>query len=173
MKKTIVLLSLVSFSLISQAADELRASSKKARKEISYVITGEKSYFSHDARIIFNRIRMYMEDGVILTIPMRNVDAYRIDGSVFHRLPLVDKSGTDRGTALLEFVAVRNDLNLYRYSSMDTRLGCCFEDNRGKTGIYLVYRGDKFHVSVNENNFRTLLPFFGVRTLPANSNYAL
>ena len=173
MKITIVLLALVSFSLISQAANELHASSSKPGKEISYVIAGEKSYFSQDARVIFNRIRMYMENGAILTIPLRNVDAYSVDGSVYHRLPLVDKSGNERGTALLELVAVRNDLNLYRYSSMDTRLGCCFEDNRGKTGIYLVYRGDKFHVSVNESNFRTLLPFFGVRTLPTYSNYAL
>ena len=164
MKKLIVLLALVSFGLITKAANELNVASNKTGKDIAYVIAGGKSYFSQEARVIFNRIRMHMENGVIVTIPLRKVDAYIVDGKVFHRLPLVDKNRKERGTALLELVAERGDLRLYRHSSMDNNLGCWFEDNRGKTGMYFVYRGDEYHVSVDESNFRTLLPFFGIKT---------
>jgi len=164
MKKLIVLLALVSFGFITKAANELNVASNKTGKDISYVIAGGKSYFSQEARVIFNRIRMHMEDGVILTIPLRKVDAYSLDGKIFHRLTLADKRGNEKGSALLELVAERNDLRLYRYSSMNKNLGCWFEDNRGKTGMYFVYRGDEYHVSVDESNFRTLLPFFGIKT---------
>ncbi len=164
MKKLIVLLALVSFGFITKAANELNVASNKAGKDISYVIVSGKSYFSEEAKVIFNRIRMHMEDGVVLTIPLRKVDSYSVDRKIFHRLPVVDKSGNERGSALFEVVAHRNGLTLYRYSSTDNRLGCWFEDHRGKTGMYFVYRGDKYHVSVDERNFRTLLPFFGVQT---------
>ncbi|TVR69898.1 MAG: hypothetical protein EA408_12125 [Marinilabiliales bacterium] len=164
MKKLIVLLALVSFGFITKAANELNVASNKTGKDISYVIAGGKSYFSNEARVLLNRIRMHLEDGVVLTIPLRNVDAYIIDGRIFHRLPLVDKRGNERGSALLELVAERNDLRLYRHASVDRRLACWFEDNRGKTGMYFVYKGDEYHVSVDERNFRTVLPFFGIQT---------
>ena len=164
MKKLIVLLTLVSFGFITKASNEPDVASNIAGKDISYVIVSGKSYFSEEAKVMFNRIRMHKEDGVILKIPLRNVDSYRIDGRIFHRLPLVDRSGNERGSALLELVAERNDLRLYRYSSVDKRLTCWFEDNRGRTGMYFVYKGGEYHVSVDERNFRTLLPFFGVKT---------
>ena len=164
MKKLIVLLTLVSFGFITKAANELNVASNNAGKDISYVIVSGKSYFSQEAKVIFNRIRMHMEGGLVLTIPLRKVDAYSVDGKIFHRLPLADKRGNEKGSALLELVAERGGLRLYRHSSMDKRLGCWFEDNRGNTGMYFVYRGDEYHVSVDERNFRTLLPFFGVQT---------
>ena len=164
MKKLIVLLTLVTLGFNLKAANELHVASNKTGTELSYVIAGGISYFGQEARVIFNRIRMYMEDGVILTVPLRKVDAYSVDGKIFHRLPLVDKNGKERGTALLELVAERGDLRLYRHSSMDNSLGRWFEDTRGNAGMYFVYKEGEYHVSVDERNFRTVLPFFGVKT---------
>ena len=164
MKKLIVLLALVSFGFITKAANELNDASNKAGKEICYAIVAGKSYFSEEVKVLFNRIRMHTEDGMVLTVPLSKVDAYSVDGRIFHRLPLVSKSGKEKGSALLEVVAHRNGLTLYRYYSTDKSLGCWFEDNKGKTGMYFVYSGDEYHVSVDERNFRTLMPFFGVQT---------
>lgn len=164
MKKLIVLLSLVPFGFYLKAANELNIASENAGKEISYFIVHGKSYFSEETKVVFDRIRMHTEEGVVLTIPLNKVDAYSIEGKVFHRLPLVCRRGKERGNALLELVAHRNGLRLYRYYSTYCRLGCLFEHNTGMTGMYFVYKDNQYHVSVDERNFRTLLPFFGVQT---------
>jgi len=66
---------------------------------------------------------------------------------------------------LLELVAQRNGLRLYRYYSLDENLGCSFKDNTGRTGMYFVYKiNNDYHLSVDERNVWTILPFFGIQT---------
>ena len=155
MKKLFVLLAIFSFAL-----------SGKAANEGDYAIIDGKAYFCVYVKRVFKKIRLHTEDGPDIRVPLSKVDAYCVDGRVFHYLPLTSKNGEVKRSAFLELIAYRNGLSLYRYCSMDNSLGCCFEDNQGRVGVYFVYNtNDEFHLSVDERNVRTVLPFFGIKTI--------
>lgn len=154
MKKLVVLLSLLSFTFLAAAAGEG-----------NFAVVNGKVYYSDHARVVFNKIRMETEDGLTLVLPLKEVDAYKVRGRVYHRLPLVCKNGREKGDALLELVGYRNGLSLYRCSRPDEDLGCCFEDTSGHSAIYFVYKEGEFYLNVDEENAWTVFPFFGIKPL--------
>jgi hypothetical protein len=133
--------------------------------EGNYAIVKGKVYFSDHARVVFNRIRMEADDGLTLVVPLKEVDAYKVDDKVFHRLPLVCLNGEEKGDALLHLVGYRNGLSLYRCDKLDETLGCCFEDNTGNISTYFVYKDHELYLRVDEKNAWTVFPFFGIQAL--------
>lgn len=154
MKKLIVLLSLVSFAFLAAAAGQG-----------NFAIVNGKIYYSDHAKVVFNKIRMETEDGLTLVLPLKEVDAYKVKGRVYHRLPLVCTNGKEKGEALLELVGYRNGLSLYRCARPDDSLGCLFEDISGNAGIYFVYKDGEYYLNVDEENAWTVFPFFGIKPL--------
>lgn len=154
MKKFVVLISLVTFAFLGTAAGKS-----------NYALANGKVYYSENARVVFNKIRLETEDGLTMVIPLKEVDAYRVNDRVFYRLPLVCKNGEERGNALLELVGFRNGLSLFRCLKPDESLGCCFEDTSGMVGMYFVYKGKDLYLRVDEKNAWTVFPFFGIKAL--------
>ena len=154
MKKLIVLLVLLSFAFLAAAAGKG-----------NFAIVNGKIYYSDHARVFFSKIRMETEDGLTLVLPLKEVDAYKVNGRVYHRLPLVCENGKEKGNALLELVGYRNGLSLYRCSRPDQDLGCRFEDTSGHAGIYFVFKNGEYYMSVNEESAWTVFPFFGITPL--------
>lgn len=154
MKKLLLLLSLICFAFLASAAGEG-----------NYAIVKGKVYFSDHARVVLNKIRMETDDGLTLVVPLKEVEAYKVEDRVFHRLPLVCLNGEERGDALLQLVGHRNGLSLYRCARPDDTLGCSFEDNTGYVSMYFVYKDNDLYLRVDEKNARTVFPFFGIKAL--------
>ena len=152
MKKVIFFLSLISFAILAKASGGW-----------DYAIVDGKYYFSQDAKVLIGKISMRTDEGFTLSIPLKDVDAYNVDGKTFHRLPLVCKDGKVKCHALLQFVGYRNGLSLYKYNRPDEDLGCCLEDASGKMGVYFVYKNGELHTRVDEKTAWTVFPFFGIQ----------
>ena len=153
MKKLVVLLALVSFAFVIQSSGKL-----------NYVTTGEKTYFSNDVKVGINKVKIESEDGITVKLPLSRVNSYMVDGKLFERLPLICNDGSVRGNDLMELVAFRNGLRLYKYfpgkNSKD--LGCCFYDESNLKAMFYIYKDGKLYLRVNEENANTVFPFFGI-----------
>ena len=154
MKKIVVLLAIISFAAVTQVAGRM-----------NYVTVGEKTYFSDDVKIGLTHVRILTENGMTLKTPLKNVDSYMIDGKLYDRLPLVCRDGSVKCTALLELVAFRNGLRLYKYYSgrMNKNLGCCFIDESGIKAMFFVYKDGELYLRVDEKNVETVFPFFNLK----------
>lgn len=154
MKKLIVLLAFVSLAFIVRAANEL-----------SYVIVGDKTYFSNNVKIGLTNLRMDTEDGLTFKAPLKMVDAYMIDGILCERLPIFCADGKVKCTALLELVSLRNGMKLFKLHAYKNNkgLGCCFVDETNRESMYFVYKDGKLHLRVDEKNAETVFDFFHVK----------
>ncbi|MDD4107597.1 MAG: hypothetical protein PHH93_02635 [Prolixibacteraceae bacterium] len=153
MKKIAVLITLASFALVLNSF-----------AAINYVTVGETTYFSDDVKVGIANIKISTEDGSILKTPLENVNAYMVDGKLCERLPVICKDGSEKCTALMELVAFRNGLGLYKFSTnkCNEKLGCTFYDENKHGAMYLVYRNGELHLRVDNINANTVFPFFGV-----------
>lgn len=153
MKKLIFLFVLVSFVWVAKAAGEL-----------DYVCVNGVTYFSEDIKIGLNNARITTENGLILKAPLEKVDAYRVDGKLFERLPLICADGKNKGTALMELITQHNGLRLYKFHSgyEETPANCRFNDKSNSECIYFVYKDNQLYLHVNHENASTVFPFFHV-----------
>ena len=153
MKKIAVLITLASFALVFNAF-----------AGINYVTVGENTLFSDDVKVGTNNIKIATESGVIMKTPLENVNAYMVDGKLCERLPVVCNDGSVKCTALMELVAFRNGLGLYKYSAKrcNDKIGCTFYDETKRGAMYFVYSNGKLHLRVDNDNANTVFPFFGV-----------
>ena len=154
MKKLIFLFLLVSFAWIAKAAGEL-----------DFVCVNGVTYFSEDIKIGMSNARIPMEDGLILKAPLSKVDAYRVNGKLYERLPLICVDGRSKGTALMEFITQHNGLRLYKLStdSSETPDNCRFIDKTNSTCVYFVYKEGQLYLHVNQANAPTVFPFFHIQ----------
>lgn len=151
MKNFVILFALVVSSFVAMGADDL-----------NYVIVDGKTYFSEEMKIGMSKVRITTDEGLTLKAPLKKVDSYMIDGKVCDRLPLVCSNGKVKATALLELVAHRNGLRLYKYHSENSTLGSCLMDKDDISTLYFIYKNGELHLRVNENNAETVLTFFGI-----------
>ena len=157
MKKLVVLLALVSFAFVIQSSGKL-----------NYVTVGDKTYFSDDVKVGVLNIRIETEDGLTVKAPLKKVNSYMVDGKLFERLPLICYDGHVKCTELLELVAFRNGLRLFKYYPDRTRknLGCCFYDESNLKAMFYIYKDGELYLRVNKENAQTVFPFFGIEFQP-------
>jgi hypothetical protein len=154
MKKLIFLFVLVSFVWVAKAAGEL-----------DFVCVNGVTYFSEDIKIGVSNARITTENGMTLKAPLSKVDAYRIDGKLFERLPLICADGKNKGTALMELITQHNGLRLYKFhpGSQEAPANCCFNDKTNAQCVYFVYKEGQLYLHVNHDNAPTVFPFFHVK----------
>lgn len=129
---------------------------------MNYVIVDGKTYFSEEVKVGVSHVKMVTDDGFTLKAPLRKVDAYMVNGKIFERVPLICCNGKMKCTALLELVAHRNGLRLYKCHTSDTTLGCPFLDKNSEESVFLVYKEGNLHLRIDNENAETVLAFFHV-----------
>ena len=154
MKKLIFLFVLVSFVWVAKAADEL-----------DFVCVNGVTYFSEDIKIGITNARITTENGMTLKAPLDKVVAYRVNGKLYERLPLICVDGKNKGTALMEFITQHNGLRLYKLSTASTEApaNCRFVDKANTECVYFVYKDGQLYLHVNQANASTVFPFFHVK----------
>jgi hypothetical protein len=154
MKKLIFLFVLVSFVWVAKAAGEL-----------NYVSVNGVTYFSEDIKIGLSNARITTENGMTFKAPLNKVDAYRVDGKLFERLPLICVDGKSTGTALMEFVIQHNGLRLYKFRSAtaETPANGRFTDKSNSECVYFVYKDGQLYLHVNHVNAGTVFPYFHIK----------
>jgi hypothetical protein len=153
MKKIFVVLTLVLFAVALQAEDN-----------ISYVTTKGKTYFCHKVKTGLFRASIINENGITLKVPMKSVDAIMSNGHLFERLPLVCENGKTIGNVMMEFIAQRNGLRLYKYCTYCEKSdpACHLYDKSHLETVFFVYKEGKLYLRIDGKNADTALPFFGV-----------
>jgi hypothetical protein len=153
MKKLIVLSVLVLFAWMAKAAGEL-----------DFVTISGVTYFSEDVHIGLLNARVTTENGQTIKVPLSKVDAYRIDGKLFERLPLICADGKYKGTALMELITQHNGLRLYKYNpgNEEPSTNCTFLDQSKEKCVYFVFKDGKLYLHVDQKNASTVFPYFRV-----------
>jgi len=146
MKKSLFILALI---LISFGAKAM-----VGENSISYVKTGSDVYFGQNLKIGLFNYKLFDSDGTVKKIPAREVVAYTHNSQHFEYLPIVNKSNTVSGYAMMEYITQRNGLNLYRR--------CCL-DEKNERFDYYVFKNGEFYLKVDQENAKTTLPFFGIK----------
>jgi hypothetical protein len=153
MKKFFILFVIVLFTWVAKAAGEL-----------DFVCINGVTYFSEDVRIGALNARITTESGTVIKAPLNKVDAYRIDGRLFERLPLICVDGKSKGTALMELITQHNGLRLYKYhpENIEAPQNCRFMDKSKQECVYFVYKDGQLYLHVNQKNASTVFPYFHV-----------
>lgn len=118
-----------------------------------YVATADGVDYFKKIRYGFKSVIIGIKESGRVRYDKGEVIAFRKDGHVFERVPVI-VNNTDTGKyAFMELVAYRNGFKLYRHSHY--------------TGIntptayeYFVFKDGCYHVSFDEKNFLSLSEFF-------------
>lgn len=157
MKKLFAVLLMVIFALALKAGEETT----------NYVKTGGKTLFCRHSTAGLFRTKVVMDDGTILKVPFRKIDAYYCDGRLFERLPVVCEGAPAGCTALMEYITSRNGLRLYKYCKYG-ECGDLLNNTYQKAHLqvqYFVFKDGKFYLKVDKKNAHTVLPFFGIKVM--------
>lgn len=157
MKKLSVLLILVMSVLMLKAGGEAT----------NYVTVNGKTYFCHTVKQGILNMNLKMNDGTILRVPLKKVDAYSCNGRLFERLPVMCKGAPANCTALMEYITSRNGFRLYKHCEYKECGNLC--DNTYKKAHlqvgYYVFKDGEFYLPVTKENATSILPFFSIPVL--------
>jgi len=157
MKKLAAFLILVMFGLLVKAGGEAT----------SYVTVDGKTYFCQTLKPGLLYVNLTMDDGSIMKIPFKKVDAYSCKGRLFERLPIMCEGAPTNCTALMEYITSRNSFRLYKHCEV----GACGDllDNTYKNAHlqveFYVFKDGKFYLPVTKTNAESILPFFGIKVI--------
>jgi hypothetical protein len=142
-KITIIILFLLGFGVRLMAGGE----------DISYVKTGSKIYFGTKIKIGLFNTRIISPDGSIALVHNQDIVAYTHNSKQFELLPIVSESNKIVGYGMMEYIATRSGLKLYRY--------CCY-DQAISQYAYFVFKDGKLYLRIDKDNALSTLPFFGI-----------
>jgi hypothetical protein len=154
MKKLSVILILVMSVLILKAGGEAT----------SYVTFGGKTYFCQKATPGLFNMNLTMDDGTILKVPLKKVDAYYYKGHLCERMPVICEGAPANCTALMEYITSRNGFRLYKLCEYN-ECGDLWDNNYKKSHLqveYFVFKDGKFHLQVTKANAASVLQFFNI-----------
>jgi hypothetical protein len=120
--------------------------------------------FFKKIRLNNGSIKVRLENGKKVEVPVTDVTTYRYHGKTYEKLPVFVDNKYDHKCAFMQFVSTRGGLRLFKYTTWENPQG-----NDGsnldvvKVDHYTVYNGNQFWVSVDQRNYKTIMDFFGVR----------
>jgi hypothetical protein len=122
----------------------------------SYVRTDDKVYIGNEVKMGLFNTKVVAPDGTVTRIPYRDVRAYMTNSRLFEYLPLVCEENDTLCYVMMEYITTRSGLNLYRYTSYDSK----------EPGYdFYVFKEGKFHLRIDQKNAKTTLPFFGINVV--------
>lgn len=135
-----------------------------AGEEVSYVKASGKTYLGTEVKFGLTNVKIITLEGQTVKIPIKKVDAYMHDSHLFERLPVVCANNVTECLALMEFVAGRSGLRLYRYSSVYSDYDpLTLKVEKAKVhDDYYVFKDGEFYLRIDRKNAASALPFFGV-----------
>ena len=148
MKHSILIIALVFFGFLLKAMAEGETD--------SYVKTDSNVYFGQDLKMGLFNTRVFSSDGTVTKIPYHEIVAYMDNLRLFEYLPVVCERNDTTCYAMMEYVTSRSGLSLYRYDCYDCKV---------KRSVYYVFKGNKFHLRIDQKNASTTLPFFGIKVV--------
>jgi len=86
---------------------------------VCYVKSGDNTYFGQKLRFGINTVRVISNDGAVVKLPIKEVNAYKNGNRYFELRPTVNSNFETNGNAMMEFVKTRSDLKLYRCLNND------------------------------------------------------
>jgi len=127
-----------------------------AGNPISYVKTEGKILFGKNLKIGLFKTRIVTDEGIVKKIPNQKVEAYLVESKQFENLPLLRTEKGKSTMVMMEYVAYRGGLKLYRLPA---------GEGRNQTYTYCVYKDNKLYLPVDQSNAESILPFFGVQVI--------
>ncbi len=148
MKKSILILALILFGFVANAM--------VGEKNLSYVKTGNEVYFGQDLKMGLFNFKVIDSEGTVTKIPNRDVVAYTHNSRTYEYLPVMCKTNGIECYAMMELIKVKSGLNLYRYTGFD---------GRNQKYEYFIFKNGEFHLRIDQQNAKTVLPFFGIKVV--------
>jgi hypothetical protein len=150
MKKLVVLVAVAMFYLAGYA-DSPSAS--------WYVSSGEPRISCEKINLGISNARIVLENGEKITVPFEKLSSYSLDGNVYEK-KMVYLNGKPTGKmSYMRLIKSHNGYNLYESNEF------VFEsvDPLQSYKRFYVYKGDDFHLALNEESLPSVFNFFGVK----------
>lgn len=133
----------------------------------NYITVNGETSFCQKVKTGLFYTTIQKEDGTVLKIKNKELDAFCCKGHLFERLPLYLNGKVTGKTSMMEYVTSRNGLRLYKYceyGECGDFIHCNYKGPHLQT-VYFVYKDGEFYLEVNRENGATVLPFFGIDVL--------
>ncbi len=91
-------------------------------------------------------------DGSRMRFKASEVDGYRKNGEVFHRMPIVEDSRATNKTAFMQALAFRGGYTVYRYTPTLS--------SSGNEDLYLVFKGEDYVLTIDYERSKVLTMYF-------------
>jgi hypothetical protein len=135
-------------------------------KELDYYViaTGEKLYCTK-IRLGAMNTTAVLENGEKVTLRTADIHSYRLNGKIFDKMPLYENNKFANKNIFMQFVTTRAGLKLYKYTlseeGLDIKSGFYLKST--SVDHYVVFKGDKYFVSITDKNYPTMFDFFGMK----------
>ena len=117
-------------------------------------------------RITFkaNEIKVVLENGQKLLIPMAQIKTIKANGKIYNKLPVYKNNKPMNKEVFMELITTKETFKLYKYNvdiDWDKRAnGFNVADNQMEN--YVVYKDNQFQSEINDANYRAMFNFFGI-----------
>jgi len=119
-----------------------------------YVKAGDKVYFGQDIKLGVIHTRIISPDGTVIKVHNRDIKAYMHDNRLFQVMPVICGKNDTVCQAMMEFLAVKSGLSLYRY------------DCPNHCDVYFfVFKDGKFYQRIDQEQAQAELARFGVKVI--------
>lgn len=122
----------------------------------SYVKTDNAVYYGSDLKMGLFNMKIISSDGSVVKIPNQQVKAYQHNSRLFEYLPILCEKKDTICFSMMEYLTTRSGLKLYR---------CCSHEQKETKYDFYVFKDNKFYLSINKQNAKAILPFFGIEVI--------
>ena len=118
-----------------------------------YIVTGDDVQYFKKVRYGITAFLVGIDVPGKVRYRVDEVVAYRKDGQVYEKMPVICDGKETGSFAFMELVAYRNGLKVFRHSVYK---GC----NIPREDEYIVYRDGHYHLCFDKKNYKILSKFF-------------
>ena len=126
----------------------------------AWVISKEGKLNCKQIHVGTNKVRVLLQDGSRIVLPIDQINSYSLDGKLFNKLTLyIDGNPTDR-MVFMELLKTRGGSSLYKYYRFDTDT---------PQYCYYIYKGNQFHYALDDSmdvkKLKNLFMYYGFKAI--------
>jgi len=123
-----------------------------------WLLTSESRLDCQKINFGISNARVILNNGQKMSVPINSIRSYSVDGKEYTRLPLFRNNEPTGHMVFMELVKTMGELNLYRIKLNDI----VASDLKDKIYQYFLYKGDKFHLALDERSLPNVCLAFGL-----------
>ncbi len=128
------------------------------------VVTGKTIYYCTKVTFSMMHARCILHDGSVVKLNMHDINAFQKNSCTYEKVPIYRNNKPTSQVYFMQLISTRDDMKLYRYDRSDLYFEHPSKEKPSvcSGNVYYVFKNGKYVMELCENNFITVMNFFGI-----------